>query len=100
MEPTALPPFEQELFRLIVKYYGDPDLPFKSKVKYDEIMSSLDKVMIIYALIKKNGNIFQSAASLNINRNTMRKMSAKLNVVPKWFMFERQYCPRIKMGIL
>ena len=99
MEPTKLPPFEQELFNLIVKHYGDPSTPFKSLAKYDNILKAAEKVMLIYGLIKKKGNMVNCSAALGINRNTMRKMAVNANIVPKWFISDTLYCPRIKMGI-
>lgn len=100
MEPQPLPAFEKDLFNLIVKHYGDPSTPLKSQAKYDNIMKSAEKVMLIYALIKKRGNLVNCSAALGINRNTMRKMTINANIVPKWFISDTLYCPRIKMGIV
>lgn len=99
MKPKQLQPFEKELFNLITKYYGDPQTPYKNRATYNEVIKSTEKVMLIYALIKRKGVLVGTAETLGLNRNTIHRLVSRESITPKWFVNDTLFCPRIALGI-
>lgn len=66
-----LTPFEQDIYKVICKYYGEPFSGVKNISFKKDILTPVYKASIAFALIRTHGNQLRAARVLKINRNTL-----------------------------